>query len=226
MALPTLSKQKDCAAAVICGTCHCSPRCRGASSCPGARCAPRRPPLTAPPGPPRAAAGRPPPPPVRGARRPGARSRSTRPAMRARQPGRGLGPSNFFLPISQPSAGKPDTQPQIRRLALPLICSIIQPNAYPCSTEPQLARFCACFRGIKKAEFRAPLMSYFRLYLIWGDCGINETISHSTSATLPRKTPRVTRRAIRFLHDKRISRLGLRPRIGYANMSRGDSRRD
>lgn len=91
MALPTLSKQKDCAAAVICGTCHCSPRCHGASSCPGARCAPRRPPLTAPPGPPRAAAGRPPPPRVRGTRRPGAQSRSTRPAMRARQPGRGLG---------------------------------------------------------------------------------------------------------------------------------------
>lgn len=47
MALPTLSKHKDCSAAVICGTCHRSPRSRGAASCPGARSARRRPPLTA-----------------------------------------------------------------------------------------------------------------------------------------------------------------------------------
>ena len=40
-------------------------------------------------------------------------------------------PSNFFLPISQPSAGNPSTQPSIRRLALPLIRSIIQPNGHP-----------------------------------------------------------------------------------------------
>ena len=38
-------------------------------------------------------------------------------------------PSNFFLPISQPSASNPSTQPPIRRLALPLIRSITQPNA-------------------------------------------------------------------------------------------------
>ena len=45
-------------------------------------------------------------------------------------------PSNFFLPISQPSAGKPDTQPPIRRLALPLIRSITQPNARASSYRP------------------------------------------------------------------------------------------
>ena len=45
-------------------------------------------------------------------------------------------PSNFFLPISQPSAGNPSTQPPIRRLALPLIRSITQPNARASSYQP------------------------------------------------------------------------------------------
>ena len=95
MALPTLSKHKDCSAAVICGTCHRSPPCRGAASCPGARCARRRPPLTSPPALPAplpAAAHRRP---ARDARKAGAPPCSTRPAKHARQ----------AWPWSPPSSG-------------------------------------------------------------------------------------------------------------------------
>jgi hypothetical protein len=46
MVLPTLSKQKDCSAAVICRTCQRSQRCYGGASCPRARLSPRRPLLT------------------------------------------------------------------------------------------------------------------------------------------------------------------------------------
>lgn len=55
-ALPTLSKQKDCSAAVICRTCHHERCCRWAASCLWGLLLPAPPTLTAPPGPPCAAA--------------------------------------------------------------------------------------------------------------------------------------------------------------------------
>ena len=43
---------------------------------------------------------------------------------------------HFSLLSYLPSAGNPSTQPQIRRLALPLIRSITQPNAHGSSYQP------------------------------------------------------------------------------------------
>ena len=43
---------------------------------------------------------------------------------------------HFSLPSYLPSAGNPSTQPSIRRLAPPLIRSIIQPNARASSYQP------------------------------------------------------------------------------------------
>ena len=74
---------------------------------------------------------------------------------------------HFSLLSYLPSAGNPSTQPPIRRLALPLIRSIIQPNGHP--SPPSIACKVAVdvIADYAKGFHKSFLLKHQKLYPTW-----------------------------------------------------------